>query len=233
MNHPPVAQPKTRDRAMASGGASSSRALYQSVSEWCMARGGRALLVDVGCGSGTLFRYVSAHFERYVGVDIVRYDGFPTEPQAEFCEVNLDDARINILTGSADVTCSLETIEHVENPRAFVRELVRITKPGGQIVVTTPNQLSVASKVFFLARSEFMHFQESPGLYPAHISALLGVDLLRIARENGLVQIELRYTGDGRIPLTSRSWPKSFGSFRGWRGRAFSDNVILVATKPG
>ena len=39
-------------------------------------------LVDVGCGSGALWRVLRPAFARYVGVDIVRYDGFPID--AEF-----------------------------------------------------------------------------------------------------------------------------------------------------
>ena len=232
MTPAPGSKGSAYERAFESGGSSNSSALYRAVGECCLACPAGGLIVDIGCGKGALFRHVCAHVDRYLGIDIVRYADFPADPKAEFREVNLDDGRIPLPDGCADVVCSLETIEHVENPRAFSRELVRIAKPGGRIVVTTPNQLSFASKVFLLAKNEFMHFQERPGLYPAHISALLDVDLLRIARENGLVDVDLRYTGDGRMPLTARSWPKRLGHVRGWRGRAFSDNVVVAATKP-
>jgi hypothetical protein len=98
--------------------------------------------------------------------------------------------------------------------------------------VTTPNQLSVLSKLSLLAKNEFVHFQERPGLYPAHISALLEVDLVRMCRENQLEEIEVRYSGHGRVPFSGQSWPTPFRGKVGARGRAFSDNVIIVARKP-
>lgn len=112
-----------------------------------------------------------------------------------------------------------------------MRELVRIARPGGLIVVTTPNQLSLLSKICLLVKNEFVHFQERPGLYPAHLSALLEVDMTRLARENGLTDVEIVYTGDGRIPLVSLHWPRWLTSQHGKRGRAFSDNVVLVARR--
>jgi hypothetical protein len=77
-------------------------------------------------------------------------------------------------------------------------------------------------------KDEFLAFKEAPGLYPAHITALVEKDLRRIAQECGLVNIKFRYTDRGRIPLTAVSWPSRLGA----RGRWFSDNVVMVATRP-
>jgi SAM-dependent methyltransferase len=41
-----------------------------------------------------------------------------------------------------DVVVSCETIEHVLTPREAVRELARVLRPGGQLLLTTPNYLS-------------------------------------------------------------------------------------------
>ena len=107
-------------------------------------------------------------------------------------------------------------------------ECARIVRPGGLVVVTTPNQLSLASKLHLVVNDEFLAFKEAPGLYPAHITALVETDLRRIARECGLVDIQFRYTDRGRIPLTAVSWPSRLGA----RGRWFSDNVVMVASRP-
>lgn len=85
----------------------------------------------------------------------------------------------------AQVVAAVEIIKHLENPRAFVRELVRLVCPGGTIVVTTPNQLSLLSKWTLMIKGQFNAFQDGPGLFPAHLSALLEIDLRRIARECG------------------------------------------------
>ena len=211
-------------RALASLGGS-SRKIYQMVSRGLREfhRGG-GTLVDVGCGSGELYHHVSNYVNTYIGVDIVQYEGFPS--QASFHTVNLDTGRIDLPDQSAEVVACVETIEHVENPRSLVRELIRLTRPGGVIAITTPNQLSLLSKLCLLLKNEFAAFQERPGLYPSHISALLTIDLQRIARENSLIDIQIRYSGAGRIPGTPWSWPSFMG------GRGFSDNVMLVARRP-
>jgi hypothetical protein len=105
--------------------------------------------------------------------------------------------------------------------------LLRITKPEGLIIVTTPNQLSLLSKLTLIFKNQFNAFKESPGCYPAHITALLEVDLIRIAAESQLTSIEIHYTNHGRIPGTNYNWPQQLG----FRGRLFSDNLILSALK--
>jgi 2-polyprenyl-3-methyl-5-hydroxy-6-metoxy-1,4-benzoquinol methylase len=222
------------ERARASGGASNALALYDAVRGVIAARhvlGG--VLVDVGCGSGRLHATVAGDFERYLGVDIILYDGYPARPDVDFLQADLDSGRIALPDGCADVVCCLETIEHVENGRALMRELSRLAKRGGIIVVSTPNQVSILSKLCFVLKNEFVHFQERPGLYPSHVTALLPVDLVRLARENGLVEAEITYSGDGRMPCTARHWPQSLAGRSGWRGRAFSDNVLMCARQRG
>jgi len=131
------------ERAARSLGTS-ERAIYDMVVRNIDSRraaGGTVL--DVGCGTGALRRVLGDRFVRYVGVDIVRYSGFP--PEAEFLEADLDVEPLPIPNASADVAVAVETIEHLENPRRFVRELTRVVRRGGWVIVTTPNQLSVLS----------------------------------------------------------------------------------------
>lgn len=203
----------------------SSEAIYKLVASMIRDRhavGGS--LLDVGCGSGKLWRYVRDLFEIYIGADLIRHEGIPEE--TSFRPVNLDTGCVDMPDGTADVVVCVETIEHVENPRSLIRELTRLVRPGGLVIVTTPNQISLLSKLGLLVKNQFPAFQERPGLYPAHITALLPVDLLRMAREIGLVEPVLRYSDSGRIPGTSWHWPQPLG------GRIFSDNVMLTARRP-
>ncbi len=216
--------PTTEQRAEVSLGTS-AEAIYLLLARTIReGHPGGGTLLDVGCGTGGLWGYVREQFHVYVGADVIRYEGFPEG--AEFRPVDLDTGRIDLPDGTADVVACVETIEHVENPRALVRELARLVRPGGLVVVTTPNQISLLSKLGLLLKNQFPAFQERPGLYPAHITALLPIDLLRMAREFGLVEPAIRYTDSGRIPGTSLRWPRPLA------GRAFSDNVLLMARRP-
>ena len=221
------------ERALASGGASNSSVLYERVVSLIDARHSEGgTVIDAGCGKGTLASHIANRFDRYLGLDIVDHlTPAKRISNVEFVKVDFDSQTFALPDGLADFTCSLETIEHLENPRAFLRELVRLTKQGGYVIVTTPNQLSFQSKACLIIRNEFVHFQERPGLYPAHLSPLLEIDLIRMARENDLKQVEIVYTGDGRIPGMTKHWPQWLCSVRNWRGRAFSDNVVMIGKK--
>ncbi|HEX5871697.1 MAG TPA: class I SAM-dependent methyltransferase [Longimicrobium sp.] len=215
----------TEERARRSLGASGD-AIYRMVERAVRARHpGGGTLVDVGCGSGLLWPHVRPHFGRYVGVDVVRYDGFP--PEGEFIALDLDRGDAPLPDGVADVAAGVETIEHLENPRAFVRMLTRLVKPGGWIVITTPNQHSLLSKTRFVLRDEHAAFTDTS--YPAHLTALLAVDLRRMAAECGLADVAIEYSGSGRVPSTGTHWPAAVS--RAFP-RALSDNLLLAGRKP-
>ncbi|MFN7922001.1 MAG: class I SAM-dependent methyltransferase [Bryobacteraceae bacterium] len=222
--NPAIGLAAVEARASASRGISAN-AIYRMVEralEETGASGGA--LLDVGCGAGNLWPVLERRFQSYVGVDAVRYAGFPAN--GEFVKANLDEPA-PLPAGSARVTVAVETIEHLENPRAFVRELVRLTEPGGWIVVTTPNQRSMLSMMTLLVKGQHGAFQSAD--YPAHITALLEIDLERIATECGLGGIRFFHSQEGRVPFTGVHYP-------GWLSamfpRAFSGNVAMVARKP-
>ena len=206
---------------------SSHEAIYRTVAE---ALASRQLtgecFIDVGCDGGHLRPFVQDRFARYVGMDAVRYDELPGD--ITFHQVDLDGR--GSLPGddaTADVAAAVETIEHVENPRALARELARLVKPGGWVILTTPNQRSLLSLVTLFTKGRFSAFQDSD--YPAHITALLDVDLLRIGSEIGLTDAAIDYTRHGRIPLTGWHYPTALSTLF---PRALSDNLLYIGRKP-
>jgi SAM-dependent methyltransferase len=214
-----------RDRARASLGTSAS-AIYARAAELLAQEGnGRrfAQLADIGCGTGSFLGFCQPYCDNYCGIDAVKYDSFPRDTQ--FLPVDLDSAIWPVEDNQFDASVSLETVEHLENPRAFFRQIARITRPGGLVIVTTPNQTSFLSKLTLLVKNEFNAFQERPGLYPGHRTALLPIDLQRIAIESGLANPQLTYSNTGRLPGFAAHWPSFL------RGRLFSDNVLVWAHK--
>ncbi len=145
----------------------------------------------------------------------------------EFVVHDLDQPTIPLTANSAQVVTAVETIEHLENPWAFGRELARLAAPGGWVVVTTPNQLSVLSKATLVLKNVFNAFQ--PSSYPAHRTALLEIDLRRVMEEAGLEQTVVRYSGEGRWPLSGAHYPRIGGK---WWPRGCSDNLAIIARKP-
>jgi 2-polyprenyl-3-methyl-5-hydroxy-6-metoxy-1,4-benzoquinol methylase len=204
---------------------SSDEAIYRMVARVLEARGiSGGTLVDVGCGGGGLWRALAGRFSRYRGLDAVRYESFPGGE--EFHEIDLDAPRWPIPDASGDVVAALETIEHLENPWAFMRRLRGLARPGGWVIVTTPNQTSALSLLTLVVKHRFSAFQDAH--YPAHRTALLECDLERAARDAGLEPVEIAYTCCGRLPFSGSHYPRRLAALF---PRALSDNLMLLARR--
>jgi 2-polyprenyl-3-methyl-5-hydroxy-6-metoxy-1,4-benzoquinol methylase len=111
----------------------------------------------------------------------------------------------------------------------MIREIFRILRPGGTAIVTTPNNETWRSLIALLVRGHFVYFGDSD--YPAHITALLRKDFIRIFQEALFAAPEFYFSNSGGIPgkpLTS--WQQvSFGALGGLR---YSDNILALARKP-
>ena len=216
---------ETRSRALRSSGTSEN-AVYAMIDRALQQRGVKSeTVVDLGCGVGALHSTLARYCKNYIGVDAVRYENFPAD--ASFIEADLNAPRFPIDSQSADLVVAAETIEHLENPRALLREITRVVKPRGWIVVTTPNQLSFLSLGTLALKRRFSAFQDVH--YPAHITALLEHDLIRIATECGLREPAVQYSEHGRIVLTPLHYPSVVSKLF---PRLCSDNVLLIARAP-
>ncbi len=214
--------------AEASGGTSSGPIL-DAASRLLGRCGAKGSLLEFGAGTGDFLRHLLASgFQgSMTGTDLLpRPSHLPDE--VRWIQADLNDPLASLPNSSFDVVVSTEVIEHLENPRAMIREFWRLLKPGGKVILTTPNQESLRSLLTLLFAGHFAAFQDS--CYPAHITALLRQDLRRIFAEAGFPGVEFSYTDHGYVPKwTSHTFQQISAGFL--RGRWFSDNLLLVALK--
>jgi len=110
--------------------------------------------LDIGSGSGELLRLARERYS-FEGVACDYTDQLMELPGQKVDLVDLDRDKLPFLDSQfALVTCA-ETIEHLENYRALLREAFRVLRPGGILVLSTPNILNL--------RSRFRYF--SSGFY--------------------------------------------------------------------
>jgi methionine biosynthesis protein MetW len=103
-----------------------------------IAPGARCL--DVGCGDGhALGPWALARNLQYVGVDIARSAVEATRARGLEAHLVEDSGRLPLPDNSFDAAVSLEVIEHLFQPEATIREALRVVKPGGVVIATTPN----------------------------------------------------------------------------------------------
>ena len=211
------------ERARASQGASSDAIVAAAVSA-LRTRDAQGAVVDLGCGTGRFRDLATDLVRRYTGVDIVRHSGLPGD--AEFVAANLGTEAVPLEAGCADVVVALEVVEHLDHPRALFGEAARICRPGGWLAVSTPNQASFANALSLALRGYFVAF--GPTSYPVHRTALLPIDLVRLAREHGFGDETIEFSRRGRIPRTPVHYPELVSRLM---PRACSDNVLLVARR--
>jgi len=105
-------------------------------------------VLDAGCGSG---RHLCESFRtpgvEVAGVDLNRADLgkakrflslMAREQKGRWLVAQADVTKLPFADGSFDVVICSEVLEHIKDNRTAVAELVRVLKPGGDLVVTVP-----------------------------------------------------------------------------------------------
>jgi 2-polyprenyl-3-methyl-5-hydroxy-6-metoxy-1,4-benzoquinol methylase len=204
-------------------------------------------VLDVGCGGGAFLERMRSLGWRVLGV----------EPDPRAVEVARAIRGLDVRAGTLedqrfaadrfDAVTSSHVIEHVHDPLAFLRECGRVTKPGGRVVVVTPNVESLGRR--WLGPSWI-------GLDPPrHLHLFTCATLRRLAQRAGLTVVTARSSVRnaeyswllGRGVL--KTWPQpEQRPPRGWAGlraRAFQlaawglirlgiaagEEIVLIATK--
>lgn len=110
--------------------------------------------LDIGSGGGQLLRLIAARYALTpFACDYI--NGLMETPGQKVELVDLNRENLPYPDGYFALATCIETIEHLENFRAMVREIYRVLKPGGLAVISTPNVLNL--------RSRFRYF--SSGFY--------------------------------------------------------------------
>ncbi len=113
-------------------------------------------VLDVGCGAGLLCEPLARLGGAVTGVDAAPENA--EVAKAHTLRSGLDiDYRAGELSaqglGKFDLVTSMEVIEHVSDPAAFVAELAAHVKPDGLLILSTPNR-TAASKLFLVEAAE-------------------------------------------------------------------------------
>lgn len=101
-------------------------------------------VLDIACGSGYGSFIMSKSATKVIGVDNDKtsIDYAKEKYRSSNIEYRVGDAvNIPLENESIDTVVSFETIEHVKDYQQFLREIRRVLKPDGIVLISTPNEL--------------------------------------------------------------------------------------------
>lgn len=139
-------------------------------------RSRRAL--DVGCGWGRIIVGIKIMLPnlRIDGIDLVHElvqharDVIPAETGSLDTNLSVGDAQLLPLSPATfDAAISARVLQYVPDPAAAVKEIARVVKPGGKVVVLLPNKLNPIRRRRYWAKlyehREMTRWLEEAGLH--------------------------------------------------------------------
>ncbi|MDX1812157.1 MAG: class I SAM-dependent methyltransferase [Gammaproteobacteria bacterium] len=121
-------------------------------------------ILDIGCGNGYLLYQFRKSFQNLYGLEF-------SQQRLKQAEINLSEYVFKPLPGSAeniealddnciDQIISADTIEHIPDVYAAISEMHRVLKPGGRLLINTPN-VAFIKKRFQLLLGRFPSTSQS------------------------------------------------------------------------
>ncbi|MDD0844988.1 methyltransferase domain-containing protein [Pseudomonas sp. Gutcm_11s] len=150
-------------------------------------------VLDIGCGDGTFVRFCAEFGAEVIFADIdgEKIAGVERSLQGSRARgvvplvtdanpLPLPDARVSKVV-------AMEVLEHVEDPAQFVRELVRVGKPGAQYLITVPDALAENVQKNLAPASYFER--------PNHIRVFQRDEFEKLLTDAGLIVEKRAYYG--------------------------------------
>ena len=131
--------------------------LLEKIAE-AMAEEPHGKVLDLGCGDGKTGKLLlDKGFQVEASdMDVQRFEFSAVIP---FKKANFNNS-LPYPDQSFDAIIFMEVIEHLYNPDFVVSEISRILKPGGKLLLSTPNILNIGSRFRFLFEGSFDFFRE-------------------------------------------------------------------------
>ena len=161
-----------------------AEALRERIRRFVGPLSGEERALDSGTGTGALAFALSPLVREVVAVDVVpELLAEARKRAADYPNVEFRDGDATALPfgyGEFDLAGSLRTLHHIARPELAVAELVRVTRPGGTIVVA--DQIAPIDPLAALELDRFERVRD-----PSHARLLPDTDMRGLFDANGLV----------------------------------------------
>lgn len=145
-----------------------------------------SIVVDLGCGYPPVFlNQISPSIKMGIGIDeqvpYSKKGNIETFGHKLFEEVKIE-------SDTADCVTMMATLEHLKKPAQIVKEVYRILKPKGQLLVTVPSKKS-KPVLEILARLNLVRAE----MIDQHENYFDDISLEKLVRQAGFSQVNISY----------------------------------------
>jgi 2-polyprenyl-6-hydroxyphenyl methylase/3-demethylubiquinone-9 3-methyltransferase len=150
-------------------------------------------VLDIGCGAGFLSNYLAGRGHRVNGLDAAAdslavaamYD------RTQSVDYRRGDARaLPYASGSFNVVCAMDFLEHVEEPQQVIAEAARVLAPGGLFFFHTFNR-NWLSWLVIIRGVEWFVKNTPPDMHVLHLF-LKPAEVAEMCAKNGLAPLAMK-----------------------------------------
>ena len=151
------------------------------------------VVLDVGCGDSPFLHFCAMHGAEVIFADIdaqkvaAMKKTLKGSPARSVTALVSDACFLPVKDASVSKVIAMEIMEHVDNPGVFLKELVRVGKPGAQYLITVPDPVA-----------ETITKEIAPPSYfekPNHIRIIGRKEFEQLVVDAGLVVEQRKYYG--------------------------------------
>ncbi len=128
-------------------------------------------VLEIGTGSGYGVEMISGVAAEFVTVD--KFDtklDFSKYPNVKFLQQNVPP--LGFEDNTFDSAITFQVVEHIKDDHSFIREIHRVLKPGGRLVITTPNRkMSITRNPWHIREYTVEQFRQLLAKYFSKVEA--------------------------------------------------------------
>ncbi len=117
-------------------------AFFSKYTKSLAAHAKRGTILDVGCGVGQVVKALRDQKLDAEGVDVSEPNIRNATKHVGHCSL-YDGVTLPFSENQFDAVGAFNVLEHVDEPERFISDLVRVLKPGGTLIISSPNFLRV------------------------------------------------------------------------------------------
>ncbi len=195
-------------------------------------------------------------------IDTAKFKLAGDTPRLHLVRLDLNDSTLPLPDNNFDIAISVEGIEHLQSQWNLVRNLYRVLKPEGYLILTTPNILNFGSRLRYFMEGRYEHFKRplvkgkswDHDLDNYHIAPVSFFELQFMLESSGFTIMEVhtnRYASKNLMSILSRPLFRFIYRYKDYRDRRrnrgehaglyetilsdavfFGECLIILARKP-